>query len=191
MSSPVYCQLIASSKTFVTFRALVRARVNIHVFLQGMLRCKTFLTVRTTTGAICRLTTGVNIQMSSRRKLSVKHSAQVCLMWTPSHITAVGFSCSLQTRAPVSDIIISLKHVIPCTTPQDTLLLLLLLYPFNGVDGILGRSGISWTMCKQSAPDTTQITKPTPRHSIFTGRLLFLTPSQQCQSTRGMTQLYK
>jgi len=64
--------------------------------------------------------------------LSVKHSAQVRLMWTPSHITAVGFSCSLQTRAPVSDIIISLRHVIPCTTPQDTRRLLLLLHRVGG-----------------------------------------------------------
>jgi len=29
-----------------------------------------------------------------------------------------------------------------------------------------------------------QITTPTPHHSIFTGRMLFLTPNQQCQSTR-------
>ena len=26
---------------------------------------------------------------------------------------------------------------------------------------------------------------PAPQHSIFTGRMLFLTPSQQCQSTEG------
>ena len=34
------------------------------------------------------------------------------------------------------------------------------------------------------APD---ITTPTPHHSIFTGRMLFLTPNQQCQSTEGKT----
>jgi len=44
-------------------------------------------------------------------------------------------------------------------------------------------SGISWTICKQSAPCSRQITTPTPHHSIFTGRMLFLTPNQQCQST--------
>ena len=46
-------------------------------------------------------------------------------------------------------------------------------------------SGISWTICKQSAPSYRQITTPTPRHSIFTSRMLFLTPKQQCQSTEG------
>jgi len=30
-----------------------------------------------------------------------------------------------------------------------------------------------------------QTTTPTPHHSIFTGRVLFLTPNQQCQSTEG------
>ena len=34
-------------------------------------------------------------------------------------------------------------------------------------DGILGYSGISWTICKQSAPRSRQITTPTPHHSIF------------------------
>jgi len=45
--------------------------------------------------------------------------------------------------------------------------------------------GISWTICKQSAPLSRQITTPTPHHSIFTGRVLFLTPNQQRQSTDG------
>ena len=49
--------------------------------------------------------------------------------------------------------------------------------------GVLGCSGISWTICKQSAPRCRQITTPTPHHSIFTGWMLFLTLSQQCQST--------
>ena len=51
--------------------------------------------------------------------------------------------------------------------------------------GVLGCSGISWTICKQSSPRSRQITTPTPHHSIFTGRMLFLTPNQQCQSTEG------
>ena len=46
-------------------------------------------------------------------------------------------------------------------------------------------SGISWTICKQSAPRSTQITTSTPHHSIFTGLMLFLTPNQQYQSTEG------
>jgi len=46
-------------------------------------------------------------------------------------------------------------------------------------------SGISWTIYKQSAPRSTQITTPTPHHSIFAGRMLFLMPNQQCQSTKS------
>ena len=49
----------------------------------------------------------------------------------------------------------------------------------NARDGVLRCSGISWTICKQSAPRSRQITTPTPHHSIFTGRMLFLTSSQQ------------
>jgi len=33
------------------------------------------------------------------------------------------------------------------------------------------------------APESRQTITPTPHHSIFTGRMLFLTPNQQCQST--------
>ena len=46
-------------------------------------------------------------------------------------------------------------------------------------------SGTSWTICKQSAPCSIQITKPTPHHSIFTGQILFLTPNKQCYSIEG------
>jgi len=35
-----------------------------------------------------------------------------------------------------------------------------------------------------------QITTPTPHHSIFTGRMLFLMPNQQCQRTKGNTHTY-
>jgi len=48
-----------------------------------------------------------------------------------------------------------------------------------------GGSGISWTMCKSFAPRFGQITMPASHHSIFTGRMLFLIPNQQCQSTEG------
>ena len=43
-------------------------------------------------------------------------------------------------------------------------------------------SGISWTICK-SAPCSTQITTPATHHSVFTGRMPFLPPNQQRQST--------
>ena len=46
-------------------------------------------------------------------------------------------------------------------------------------------SGISWAICK-SAPRSRQITTPAPHHSVFTGRMPFLPPSQQCQSTEGV-----
>jgi len=94
------------------------------------------------------------------------------------------------------------------------LLLPLLLHPFNGIFsettwvsryqkrkssrdlndrqemmGFWDGSGISWTTCKQSALCSRQITTPTPHHSIFTGRMLFLTPNQQCQSTEGNCQI--
>jgi len=39
-------------------------------------------------------------------------------------------------------------------------------------------TGISWSICK-SAPRSRQITTPAPHHSVFTGRMLFLTPNQQ------------
>jgi len=50
--------------------------------------------------------------------------------------------------------------------------------------GLGDGSGISWTICKQSAPLSRQITTPTPHRSIFTGQMLFLAPSQQCQSKK-------
>ena len=51
--------------------------------------------------------------------------------------------------------------------------------------GFWDGSGINWTICKQPAPRSRLITTSTPRHSIFTGRMLFLTPNQQCQSTES------
>ena len=42
--------------------------------------------------------------------------------------------------------------------------------------------GISWAVCK-SAPHSRQITTPAPHHSVSTGRMPFLLPNQQCQST--------
>jgi len=49
---------------------------------------------------------------------------------------------------------------------------------------MMGGNGISWTICKSFAPHR-QITTPVPHHSIFMGRMLFLMPNQQCQSTKG------
>jgi len=118
----------------------------------------------------------------------------------------------LCTDTQKTDIYIYIYHNTPLAYwGRLLLLLLLLLNPFNGLfcrttwvcwyqksetsldlneardDGVLGCSGISWTICKQSAPHSRQITTPTPYHSFFTGRMLFLTPNQQCQSIKGMS----
>ena len=54
----------------------------------------------------------------------------------------------------------------------------------SGDDGVFwDGSGIGWTICKQSAPRSRHTTTPTPHHSMFTGRMLSLTPNQQCQGT--------
>ena len=45
-------------------------------------------------------------------------------------------------------------------------------------------SGISWVIWK-SAPCSRQITMPAPHHSVFIGRMPFLPPNQQRQSTEG------
>ena len=44
-------------------------------------------------------------------------------------------------------------------------------------------SGISWAIFK-SAPRSRQT--PAPQHSVFTGRMPFLSPNQQRQSTEGI-----
>ena len=46
-------------------------------------------------------------------------------------------------------------------------------------------SGISWTICK-SAPRSRQITTPAPTTQFFTGRMPFLPPNQQRQSTEDI-----
>jgi len=45
-------------------------------------------------------------------------------------------------------------------------------------------SGISWAI-RKSASRSRQITTPAPHHSVFTGRMPFLLPNQQCQITEG------
>jgi len=46
-------------------------------------------------------------------------------------------------------------------------------------------SGIRWGICKYAACSR-QTTTPAPHHSGFTGRMPFLPPDQQCQSTKGI-----
>ena len=52
-------------------------------------------------------------------------------------------------------------------------------------DGVLGCSGISWTICNLHLAPDTQPHQHLITQKIFTGRMLFLTPDQQRQSTEG------
>ena len=54
--------------------------------------------------------------------------------------------------------------------------------------GFWDGSGISWIICKQSAPCSRQITTPTPHHAIFTGQMHFLTPNQSSEGRNKQTQ---
>jgi len=53
---------------------------------------------------------------------------------------------------------------------------------------IVSGSGIIWAICK-SAPRSRPITTPAPHHLVFTGRMLFLPPNQQRQSTEGTSEV--
>jgi len=55
--------------------------------------------------------------------------------------------------------------------------------------GFWDDSGISWTICKQSAPHSRETTTPTPHHSMFTDRMLFLTPNQQRKALKAVFQM--
>jgi len=50
-------------------------------------------------------------------------------------------------------------------------------------------NGISWAICK-SAPSPRHITMPSSHNSVFTGRMPFLPPNQQRQSTEGKTNKF-
>ena len=54
--------------------------------------------------------------------------------------------------------------------------------------GVWDGSGISWTICKQSAPRSRQITTPTPHHSIFTGQMLsYWRPTNSVKALKAKT----
>jgi len=61
-------------------------------------------------------------------------------------------------------------------------------------DGVLGCSGISWTICAQSAPHSRQMNTATPHHSIFTDWMLFLMPTNSVKALKAngkLTILFK
>jgi len=62
--------------------------------------------------------------------------------------------------------------------PSSLHCLYFVILDLNGARDDGDGSGVSWTICKQSAPRCTQITTPTPHLSIFTGQMLFLTVSK-------------
>jgi len=50
--------------------------------------------------------------------------------------------------------------------------------------GFWADSRISWIIREQSAPRSRQITTPTPHHSIYTGRMLFLRPTNSVKALK-------
>jgi len=56
-------------------------------------------------------------------------------------------------------------------------------------------SGISWTICKQSASRSRQTTTSKPQHSFFTGQMLLLTlcPTNNVKAmkARNNTEIHK
>jgi len=51
-------------------------------------------------------------------------------------------------------------------------------------DGVWGWQWHQLDHMQQSAPRSRQITTPTPHHSIFTGRMLFLTPTNSVKALK-------
>ena len=52
-------------------------------------------------------------------------------------------------------------------------------------DGDLGCSGISWTICKQSAPHSTLITTPAPHHSFLHARCSSWCPRNSIKAVKA------
>jgi len=71
--------------------------------------------------------------------------------------------------------------------------------PFSGTTRVTryqkGKTNLDFTEARDSewqwhqlghmGPRSRQVTTPAPHHSVFTGRMPFLTPNQQRQSTEG------
>ena len=106
-----------------------------------------------------------------------------CLIWWNPNQFQIRFSETAKTSKTglVDIIIMSITHTrthpfqpVPKVKP------IWILLKQETVSG----SGIGWDICK-FAPCSIQIIMPAPRHSVFTGRMPFLPPNQQCQSTEG------
>jgi len=53
-----------------------------------------------------------------------------------------------------------------------------------------GSSGISWTICKSSAPRTRQITTPVPHHSVLQAKCPSCCPTNSVKALKAKTKMY-
>jgi len=56
---------------------------------------------------------------------------------------------------------------------------------------MMGGSGISWTICKSFAPHSRQITMPILHHSVFTGQMPFLPPTNNSKALKAQYHDWK
>jgi len=130
-----------------------------------------------------------------------------CLLLWPMACFTVYQNCDLSIKKNFAWYSTLEIAVLSSVRILDQRLLLQLLHPFNGFfqdtqvsqhqkgkpfwsKRQWGGSGISWTMRKSFAPRSRQITTPVPHHSVFTGRIPFLPPNQQRQSTEGTVPVF-
>jgi len=153
---------------------------------------------------------GVEVQWADSRREVLEWAASQCppaiaiagwcFGWLYIQVSHVEFDCcfSLQTWVSYNSVI--------CILSDD----LLLLHPFNGLFSsttwvsrhqkgkpfsiLLEQEMTGWQwhqldICKLFAPCCRQITTPAPHHSVFTGRMSFLPPNQQCRSTDDLMRV--
>jgi len=88
-------------------------------------------------------------------------------------------------------IFVFLPVVFPYGSVDTTGVKLVGLLDINGNNSGHSKNGISWATCK-SAPCSRQITTPATHHSaFFTGRIPFLSPNQQRESTEDIGEVIK
>jgi len=83
------------------------------------------------------------------------------------------------------DSFFSLKKINIINFLHEVVLLSCLRIDHLGRDDVVAVASAGAYACKSFAPRSRQITMPAPHHSVFTGRMPFLPPNQQHQSTEG------
>ena len=143
----------------------------------------------------CRV--GQNQRLSTNNRLYLRVFA-VGPLW--GHLPLICSPMVLKISSPCR-MTTSAMHIIKELSSYTTHTHTRLTAPFPGLPGWAGTrkvkpiwillkqetvsgSGISWAICK-SAPRSIQTTTPAPHRSVFTGRMPFLPPNQQRQSTEG------